>query len=148
MFQSFYCLRITLHRNLKTQERFYCCEHFKSVPCCVCVCVCASGTLVKHTSYCPTQETPNTEHQTPYIRGGSRIWLRGGPNCGWPKCADVAQQSHEQSELIKAWGLGPTLGPQKLLGFSWLNMHSPSFPGTFWLNFFCFYLYKMLIKTF
>ena len=27
-------------------------------------------------------------------RGGSRIWVEGGPNCGWPKFADVMQRSH------------------------------------------------------
>ena len=28
-------------------------------------------------------------------------------------------------------GPGPALGPWKFLGFSLLNMHSPTFPGTF-----------------
>ena len=46
-------------------------------------------------------------------------------------CQRSTAESREQSELIKVWGLGPALGPQKLLGFSLLNMHSPSFPGTF-----------------
>ena len=53
-------------------------------------------------------------------------------------CRCSTAESCEWSELVGAWGLGLALGPQKLLGFSWLNMHSPSFPGTFWLNFFWF----------
>ena len=65
------------------------------------------------------------------LRGGAQLWSA-------PICQCSTAESHEQSELIKAWGLGPALGPQKLLGFSWLNIHSPSFPGTFWLNFFWF----------
>ena len=83
-------------------------------------------------------------------RGGSRIWLRGGAQL-WSaqicRCSTV--ESHEQSELIKVWGLGPTLGPQKLLGFSWLNICILLvFLVPFDLIFSGFYLYKMLIKTF
>ena len=83
-----------------------------------------------------------TYHNFPNLRNISGA----DPGCGWGGtqlwsaqfCQHSAVESREQSELIRACGLGPALGPQKLLGFSWLNMHSPSFPDTFWLNFFWF----------
>ena len=39
-------------------------------------------------------------------------------------CRRCAAASCERSEPFSAWGLGPALGPQKLLGISLLNMHS------------------------
>ena len=53
------------------------------------------------------------------------------PNCCSSEFVDIVKLSNKQSNVLKAWGLGPTLGPQKLFSFSWQNMHSPSFPGTF-----------------
>ena len=53
-----------------------------------------------------------------------------GLNCQW--CAAV---SCEQSEPFSAWGLGPALGPQKLLGISLLNMHSLHFRVPFYTIF-------------
>ena len=63
---------------------------------------------------------------------GSRIWLRGGPKFLLAYIADVSKWSHV-SEVSTSWpgGPGPTLGPQKLMGFSLPNMHYPCFLSTF-----------------
>ena len=53
-----------------------------------------------------------------------------GLNCQW--CAAV---SCERSEPFLAWGPGPTLGPQKLLCISLLNMHSLHFGVPFYTIF-------------
>ena len=69
--------------------------------------------------------------------GGSQLWLgQFSQYSGSQLC--------EQSEYMLVWGLGT----QNLLGFSWLNMLSASFSGTFCLLFLTFFVYKILIKTF
>ena len=45
------------------------------------------------------------------------------------KCIQILNMSSASLDV------GSTLGPQRLLGFSWLNMHSVTYPGTFWLFF-------------
>ena len=70
----------------------------------------------------------------PHFRGGSRIWS-GGPNFCWRSGAKS-----------RRWSKLKDIG---LLGFLWLNMHSPSFHGTFWLNFFqIFICIKCWLKLF
>ena len=61
-----------------------------------------------------------------FDRGGAQIVT--GLNCQW-----CAAASCERSEPFSAWGPGPTLGPQKLLGISLLNMHSLHFGVPFLL---------------
>ena len=46
-----------------------------------------------------------------------------------------AAASCERSEPFSVWGLGPALGPQKLLGISLLNMHSLHFGVPFYTIF-------------
>ena len=63
-----------------------------------------------------------------FDQGGPQIMT--GLNCQW--CTAV---SCERSKPFSAWGLGPTLGPQKLLGISLLNMHSLHFGVPFYTIF-------------
>ena len=49
--------------------------------------------------------------------------IRGAPDRDRPKLPVLC----ERSEPSSAWGPGPALGPQKLLGISLLNMHSLHF---------------------
>ena len=63
-----------------------------------------------------------------FDQGGAQIVT--GLNC--QQCAAV---SCEQSEPFSAWGLGPALGPWKLLGISLLNMHSLHFGVPFYTIF-------------
>ena len=53
-----------------------------------------------------------------------------GLNCLWCVAA-----LGEQSKPFSAWGLGPALGPWKLLGISLLNMHSLHFGVPFYTIF-------------
>ena len=62
------------------------------------------------------------------LMGGGQIMA--GLNCQW-----CAAASCEQSEPFPARGLGPTLGPWKLLGISLLNMHSLHFGVPFYTIF-------------
>ena len=61
------------------------------------------------------------------IRGAQIVT---GLNCRW-----CAAASCERSEPFSAWVPGPTLGPQKLLGISLLNMHSLHFGVPFYTIF-------------
>ena len=63
-----------------------------------------------------------------FDQGGAKIVT--GLNCR--QCAAV---SCERSEPFSVWGPGPTLGPQKLLGISLLNMHSLHFGVPFYTIF-------------
>ena len=73
---------------------------------------------------------------TGYSAGADPGFDQGGPqimtglNCQWCTAALC-----EQSEPFSAWGPGPTLGPQKLLGISLLNMHSLHFGVPFYTIF-------------
>ena len=62
------------------------------------------------------------------VKGGAQIVT--GLNCRW--CAAALC---ERSEPLSAWGLGPALGPQKLLGISLLNMLSLHFGVPFYTIF-------------
>ena len=62
--------------------------------------------------------------------GGGGGEIVTGINCQWCPAA-----SCKQSEPFSVWGLGPTLGPQKLLGISLLNMHSLHFGVPFYTIF-------------
>ena len=50
-------------------------------------------------------------------------------------CRRCVAASGERSEPFSAWGLGPALGPWKLLGISLLNMHSLHFGVPFYTIF-------------
>ena len=50
-------------------------------------------------------------------------------------CQQCAAASCERNEPFAVWGLGPALGPQKLLGISLLNMHSLHFGVPFYTIF-------------
>ena len=50
-------------------------------------------------------------------------------------CRQCAAASCERSKPFSAWGLGPALGPRKLLGISLLNMHSLHFGVPFYTIF-------------
>ena len=63
-----------------------------------------------------------------FDHGGPQIVT--GLNCQW-----CAAASCERNEPFQAWGLGPALGPQKLLGISLLNMHSLHFGVPFYTIF-------------
>ena len=60
--------------------------------------------------------------------GGAQIMT--GLNCRW-----YAAVLCERSKPFSALGLGPALGPQKLLGISLLNMHSLHFGVPFYTIF-------------
>ena len=62
------------------------------------------------------------------IRAGAQIMT--DLNC--QRCAAVLR---EGSEPFSGWGVGPALGPQKLLGISVLNMHSLYFEVPFYTIF-------------
>ena len=62
------------------------------------------------------------------IGGGPQIIT--GLNC--QRCVAA---SGERSEPFSVWGLGPALGPWKLLGISLLNMHSLHFGVPFYTIF-------------
>ena len=64
-----------------------------------------------------------------FDRGG------GGQIVTGQNCRRCAAASCEQSEPFLAWGLGPALGSQKLLGISLLNMHSLHFGVPFYTIF-------------
>ena len=85
-------------------------------------------------------------------RGGSRIWSGGaqivtGLNCWW-----CAAASCEGSKPFSVWGLGPTLGPQKLLGIFITKYAFSPFWGTFlyyfWNNKILIFLDKLPWHTF
>ena len=59
-----------------------------------------------------------------FDQGGPQIVT--GLNCRW-----CAAASCEQSEPFSAWGLGPALGPQKLLGIFITKYAFSPFWGTF-----------------
>ena len=52
---------------------------------------------------------------------------QGGPDHDRPKLPTVCSSIMRVKQALSLWGLGPTLGVQKLLGFSLLNMHSLHF---------------------
>ena len=70
------------------------------------------------------------------LQGRIQDLIRGEPQIvtglNWRWCAAV---SCERSEPFSAWGLGPALGPRKLLGISLLNMHSLHFGVPFYTIF-------------
>ena len=72
--------------------------------------------------------TPDSGADPGFDQGGPQIVT--GLNCR--RCAAA---SSERSETFSAWGLGPALGPQKLLGISLLNMHSLHFGVPFYTIF-------------
>ena len=73
-------------------------------------------------------EHSNSGADPGFDQGGAQIVT--GLNCLW-----CAATSCERSEPFSAWGLGPALGPQKLLGISLLNMHSLNFGVPFYTIF-------------
>ena len=59
------------------------------------------------------------------LSGADPGFDQGGPQIVTGlNCRQCAAALCERSEPFSAWGPGPTLGPQKLLGISLLNMHS------------------------
>ena len=69
------------------------------------------------------------------IQGQIQDLIRGGPDHDRPKLPMVHSSVMQAKRPFSAWGLGPALGLQKLLGISLLNMHSLHFRVPFYTIF-------------
>ena len=65
-----------------------------------------------------------TLYYTYLFSGADPGFDRGGQIGTGLNCQRCTAASCERSEPFSAWGLGPALGPRKLLGISLLTMHS------------------------
>ena len=89
---------------------------------------CAVRTCYKKGCIPRTSQIQRAGADPGFYQGGAQIVT--GLNC--QRCAAA---SCERSEPFSAWGPGPPLGPQKLLGISLLNMHSLHFGVPFYTIF-------------